>query len=69
MVDSMVLITATGDHDRPEWLIRINGIRNRFWSLSDFPYLLIYRPRSDALARALRAHGAGSPERVVRVVV
>jgi len=23
----MVLITATGDHDRPEWLITINGIR------------------------------------------
>jgi hypothetical protein len=28
MVNSMVLITVTGDHDRPEWLIRINGIRN-----------------------------------------
>jgi hypothetical protein len=27
MVNSMVLITVTGDHDRPEWLIRINGIR------------------------------------------
>ncbi len=23
----MVLITVTGDHDRPEWLITINGIR------------------------------------------
>jgi hypothetical protein len=22
----MVLITVTGDHDRPEWLIRINGM-------------------------------------------
>ena len=27
MVNSMVSITVTGDHDRPEWLIRINGIR------------------------------------------
>jgi hypothetical protein len=25
----MVLITVTGDHDRPEWLITINGIRNK----------------------------------------
>jgi hypothetical protein len=24
----MVLVTGTGDHDRPDWLIRINGIRN-----------------------------------------
>jgi hypothetical protein len=23
----MVLFTMTGDHDRPEWLITINGIR------------------------------------------
>ncbi len=22
----MILITVTGDHDRPEWLIRINGM-------------------------------------------
>jgi hypothetical protein len=27
MVNSMVLIIVTGDHDRPEWLITINGIR------------------------------------------
>jgi hypothetical protein len=25
----MVLITVTGDHDRPEWLITINGIRSQ----------------------------------------
>jgi len=23
----MITITRTGDHDRPEWLITINGIR------------------------------------------
>ena len=28
MVNSMILVTGTGDHDRPEWLITINGIRN-----------------------------------------
>jgi hypothetical protein len=27
MVNSMILVTRTGDHDRPEWLITINGIR------------------------------------------
>jgi hypothetical protein len=26
MVNSMVSITVTGDHDWPEWLIRISGI-------------------------------------------
>ncbi len=26
-VNSMVLVTVTGDHDRPDWLITINGIR------------------------------------------
>lgn len=26
MVNSMVLIAVTGDHDRPEWLITINGM-------------------------------------------
>ena len=31
MVNSMVLITVTGDHDRPEWLIRINGIRSKLF--------------------------------------
>jgi hypothetical protein len=25
MVNSMILVTGTGDHDRPEWLITING--------------------------------------------
>jgi hypothetical protein len=28
-VNSVVSITVTGDHDRPEWLIRITGIRSR----------------------------------------
>jgi hypothetical protein len=23
----MITVTRTGDHDRPEWLITINGIR------------------------------------------
>jgi hypothetical protein len=27
MVNSMVLITATGDHDRPDWMITFTGIR------------------------------------------
>ena len=27
-VNSMVTITGTGDHDRPEWLITVAGIRN-----------------------------------------
>jgi hypothetical protein len=26
-VNTMIRITGIGDHDRPEWLIRINGIR------------------------------------------
>ena len=26
-VNTMITITGIGDHDRPEWLIRINGIR------------------------------------------
>ena len=26
-VYSMIKITGIGDHDRPEWLIRINGMR------------------------------------------
>jgi hypothetical protein len=25
----MIKITGIGDHDRPEWLIRINGMRSR----------------------------------------
>ncbi len=25
----MITVTQTGDHDRPEWLITIHGIRNR----------------------------------------
>jgi hypothetical protein len=25
----MIRITGIGDHDRPEWLIRINGIRTQ----------------------------------------
>jgi hypothetical protein len=33
MVNSMLLVTGTGDHDRPEWLITINGIRKR-WTAS-----------------------------------
>jgi hypothetical protein len=28
MVNSVIRITGFGDHDRPEWLIRISGIRN-----------------------------------------
>ena len=27
-VNSMVLVTVTGDHDRPEWLITFTGIRS-----------------------------------------
>jgi hypothetical protein len=27
-VKTMIRITGIGDHDRPEWLIRINGIRS-----------------------------------------
>jgi hypothetical protein len=27
MVKRMIMITGTGDHDRPEWLIIITGIR------------------------------------------
>jgi hypothetical protein len=27
MVNSMLLITATGDHDRPDWMIMFTGIR------------------------------------------
>jgi hypothetical protein len=27
-VNTMIRITGIGDHDRPEWLIRINGMRN-----------------------------------------
>jgi hypothetical protein len=26
-VNIMITITGIGDHDRPEWLIRISGIR------------------------------------------
>jgi len=26
-VNTMIRITGIGDHDRPEWLIRISGIR------------------------------------------
>jgi hypothetical protein len=26
-VNTMIRITGIGDHDRPEWLIRINGLR------------------------------------------
>jgi hypothetical protein len=26
-VNTMIRITGIGDHDRPEWLIRINGMR------------------------------------------
>jgi hypothetical protein len=26
-VNTMIAITGIGDHDRPEWLIRISGIR------------------------------------------
>jgi putative transposase len=37
MVNSMVLITVKGDHDRPEWLIRINGIRTVVDGLKGFP--------------------------------
>jgi hypothetical protein len=28
-VNTMIRITGIGDHDRPEWLIRINGIRKQ----------------------------------------
>ena len=28
IVNSMIRITGIGDRDRPEWLIRINGMRN-----------------------------------------
>jgi hypothetical protein len=28
-VNTMIRITGIGDHDRPEWLIRINGMRSR----------------------------------------
>jgi len=27
-VNNMITVTRTGDHDRPEWLITINGIRS-----------------------------------------
>jgi hypothetical protein len=27
-VNTMIRITGIGDHDRPEWLIRINGLRS-----------------------------------------
>jgi hypothetical protein len=29
MVNSVIRITGFGDHDRPEWLIRISGIRDK----------------------------------------
>ncbi len=29
IVNSVIRITGIGDHDRPEWLIRISGIRTR----------------------------------------
>jgi hypothetical protein len=33
-VNIMITITGIGDHDRPEWLIRISGIRKqRRWDL------------------------------------
>jgi hypothetical protein len=28
IVNSVIRITGIGDHDRPEWLIRISGMRN-----------------------------------------
>ena len=28
-VNTMIRITGIGDHDRPEWLIRINGMHTR----------------------------------------
>jgi len=28
IVNSVIMITGIGDHDRPEWLIRISGMRS-----------------------------------------
>ena len=42
IANSMIRITGIGDHDRPEWLIRINGMRTHMafpgLSMVDSPY-------------------------------
>jgi hypothetical protein len=36
-VNSVIRITGIGDRDRPEWLIRISGIRNHWDKPPDIP--------------------------------
>ena len=31
-VNTMITITGIGDHDRPEWMIRISGIRTQLFA-------------------------------------
>ena len=47
-VNSMVTITGTGDHDRPEWLITVAGIRTLVYS-PNAKYLYIGREGRDVI--------------------
>ena len=33
-LSSTITITGPGDHDRPDWLITMTGIRNRLWKFA-----------------------------------
>ena len=58
IVNSMIRITGIGDRDRPEWLIRISGIRNRGLSPPDCWTCPAHRPRrADACIRTTRRQG------------
>jgi hypothetical protein len=45
MVKRMIMITGTGDHDRPEWLIIITGIRSIRTAVEALPF---WMPRLSA---------------------
>jgi len=37
IVNGVIRITGIGDRDRPEWLIRISGMRIRYVQFQNFP--------------------------------
>jgi hypothetical protein len=53
MVESMVLITATGHHDRPDWMITFTGIRRLgVGSLREAATALMWRHESTSILSA-----------------
>jgi hypothetical protein len=58
MVNSMVLVTATGDHDRPDWMTTFTGIRNYNLNGSSLPRKIIEHTPIDAVD-ASRCDAAG----------